>query len=48
MTGLQKTIVDALYTLARWVEEGRYGTNDDINADALDDDITEEVFDKLD
>lgn len=47
MTGMQKTIAEAFLTLARWVEEGRYGVDDDIDAEAVHEDILEHVLDDL-
>ena len=53
MDGSQKTVALGLQTMARWVEEGKYGladdfASDDLSEEAFRQDMDDEVFDKMD
>ncbi len=39
MTGIQRTLYEALMDLARSVQDGKFGQDDDVDAEAFDEDI---------
>lgn len=46
MNGIQQTVAEGLETMARWVTEGKYGSDDEFAAEYFCEDLEENVIDK--
>ncbi len=47
MNGIQEIVYEALSYLKLCVQDGRYGKDDDFDSAAFEDDLQDEIIDKL-